>query len=152
KWRETFAASDESDLEPFVQEVRRYYSFFPVIAGRVNEPFSWGGHRFKKDNWVVVGIYGTCHDGRLWNNPDSFQPERCRGLDWAEDIYAVVAQAAAHQIWYLRWRGEWSTIGILKRAVRKLSLSDFSMPLQDLSSPLIRMPALPRSGVIVARN
>src|SRR5699024_12610745 len=31
KWRETFAAGDESDLEPFVQEVRRYYPFFPVI-------------------------------------------------------------------------------------------------------------------------
>lgn len=152
KWRETFAAGDESDLEPFVQEVRRYYPFFPVIAGRVNEPFSWGGHRFKKDNWVVFDIYGTCHDARLWNNPDSFQPERFRGWDWEEDISALVAQGAGHHSENHRCPGEWSTIEILKRAVRKLAHSDFSMPVQDLSIPLNRMPALPRSGVIVARN
>ena len=152
KWRETFAAGDESDLEPFVQEVRRYYPFFPVIAGRVNEPFTWRGHRFKQHNWVVFDIYGTCHDPRLWSNPDSFQPERFRGWDWEEDISALVAQGAGRHSENHRCPGEWSTIEILQRAVRKLANSDFTMPVQDLSIPLNHMPALPRSGVIVARN
>lgn len=152
QWRETFAAGDESDLEPFVQEIRRYYPFFPLIAGRVKEPFTWRGHRFKKDNWVVFDIYGTCHDPRLWNNPDSFQPERFRGWDWEEDISALVAQGAGHHSENHRCPGEWSTIELLKRAVRKLAHSDFTMPAQDLSIPLNRMPALPRSGVIVSRK
>src|SRR5699024_206441 len=41
QWREAFAAGVETDLEPFVQEVRRYYPFFPAVPGRVREPFSW---------------------------------------------------------------------------------------------------------------
>src|SRR5699024_9465894 len=93
QWRETFAAGDESELEPFVQEIRRYYPFFPLIAGRVNEPFTWRGHRFKKDNWVFFDIYGTCHYPRLWTNPYSLQPPRLRGWVGAQDLAALVAQA-----------------------------------------------------------
>jgi len=152
QWRETFASGDETDLEPFVQEVRRYYPFFPVIAGRVNEPFTWRGHRFKNQDWVVFDIYGTCHDHRLWEDPGSFRPERFRGWNWEEDISALVAQGAGHHSQNHRCPGEWSTIELLKRAVRKLASSDFTMPVQDLSIPLNKMPALPRSGVVVSRK
>lgn len=151
-WSATFAAGNESDLEPFVQEVRRYYPFFPVIAGRTNEPFTWRGHNFKADDWVIFDIYGTCHDARLWQDPESFQPERFRGWEWEEDVSALVAQGAGHHRNNHRCPGEWSTIELLKRAVIKLATSDFTMPVQDTSIPLNQMPALPRSGVIVSRT
>jgi len=152
EWAQAFAADDETDLEPFVQEIRRYYPFFPVIAGRVNEPFTCHGHRFKAQDWVVLDIYGTCHDGRLWQDPESFQPERFRGWDWEEDLSALIAQGAGHHRNNHRCPGEWSTIELLKRAIRKLAKSDFTMPVQDTSIPLHQMPALPRSGVIVSRT
>lgn len=152
EWAQTFAAGEDTDLEPFVQEIRRYYPFFPVIAGRVNEPFTWRGHRFKNNDWVVFDIYGTCHDVRLWQDPGSFQPERFRGWNWEEDISALVAQGAGYHSHNHRCPGEWSTIELLKRAVQKLATSDFNMPVQDTSIPLNQMPTLPRSGVIVSRT
>lgn len=40
---------DDADyLDGFVQEVRRFYPFFPAIGGRVNRPFQWRGRQFKQ--------------------------------------------------------------------------------------------------------
>src|SRR5690606_537526 len=46
RWREAFAAGDTADLENFVNEVRRYYPFFPLIGGTVLRPFQWHGQEF----------------------------------------------------------------------------------------------------------
>lgn len=150
RWRQEFAAGSEGDLEPFVQEVRRYYPFFPAVPGRVREPFEWHGHRFASGDWVILDLYGTCHDRRLWTNPDSFQPERFRGFRWEEQPNALIAQGAGRHQDGHRCPGEWSTVEVLKRAVRRLSAADITVPVQDLSIPLNRFPALPRSGMVVA--
>lgn len=73
------AADEETEL--FVQEVRRFYPFFPFIGGRVREPFDWQGYHFESRTWVMLDVYGTDRDPRLWENPESLQPDRFRGWD-----------------------------------------------------------------------
>ncbi|WP_129658598.1 cytochrome P450 [Rothia halotolerans] len=152
RWREAFAAGEEADLEPFVQEVRRYYPFFPAVPGRVKEEFEWRGHSFDAGDWVVLDLYGTCHDPRLWDDPASFRPERFRGWSWDEDPNTLVAQGAGRHAENHRCPGEWSTVEVLKRAVRLLARTDWRIPAQDLSIPLDRFPTLPRSGLILTRG
>lgn len=149
QWREAFASGEEGDLEPFVHEVRRYYPFFPAVPGRVRDPFIWRGHRFYPGDWVVLDLYGTCHDPRLFEEPDSFAPERFRGWSWDGDRYTLVAQGAGRHADGHRCPGEWSTVELLKRAVRLLSTAGYGVPPQDLSVPLDRFPAIPRSRFLV---
>lgn len=152
EWREAFARGELEDLEPFAQEVRRFYPFFPAVPGTVNEPFEWREHRFAEGDWVILDLYGTCHDARLWENPGSFQPERFRGWSWDEHPDTLIAQGAGRHAENHRCPGEWSTVELLKRSVRLLATSDFDVPVQDLSIPLNRFPALPRSGMVLMRR
>lgn len=50
----------------FVDEVRRYYPFFPVIGGRVRSQFRWREHDFKDGDWVLLGLHATNPDARIW--------------------------------------------------------------------------------------
>lgn len=152
QWRETFAAGQETDLEPFAQEVRRYYPFFPAAAGRVSEPFVWGGHHFAAGDRVMLDIYGTCHDPRLWEHPGSFRPERFRGWRWEEHPNTLIAQGAGRHEDDHRCPGEWATVELLKRAVRLLATTDYEVPPQDLSIRLNRLPAIPRSRFLLVRR
>lgn len=151
RWRATFAAGDETDLEPFAQEVRRYYPFFPAVAGRAREPFVRCGHQFAVGDWVMLDVYGTCHDARLWEDPHSFQPERFRGWSWAEHPHTLIAQGAGRHGEGHRCPGEWSAVELLKRATRLLATTEFRVPVQDLSIPLDHFPALPKSGLVITR-
>jgi len=150
EWRERIAVGDEADLEPFVQEVRRFYPFFPLIGGRVRKPFEWAGHDFAEGDWVLLDIYGTNHDARLWPEPEQFRPERFR--NWAGDPYTLIPQGAGDFLQGHRCPGEWITIAILKQAVRLLCREmRFEVPPQDLSVSLARMPAAPASGFVMSR-
>lgn len=151
RWRRTFSAGEEDDLEPFVQEVRRHYPFFPAVPGRVRESFDWRGHRFSTGDWVILDLYGTCHDPRLWEDPGGFRPERFRGWSWQESPYTLIAQGAGRHEQDHRCPGEWTTVELLKQAVRLLSTGDLRAPAQDLSIPLNRFPTGPRSGVVLER-
>ena len=64
----------------FVQEVRRFFPFFPAVAGRVRETFEWRGYRFDRGTHVMLDLHGTNHDSRVWREPDAFRPERF--LQW----------------------------------------------------------------------
>ena len=68
--REPIRGGDEEYLERFVQEVRRYYPFFPFVAARVRRDFDWNGFRFPADRRVLLDLYGTDHDERLWDRPN----------------------------------------------------------------------------------
>lgn len=149
QWRASFAAGDETDLEPFVQEVRRYYPFFPAAAGRVSAPFRWSGHDFAAGDRVMLDLYGTCHDPRLWEHPGSFLPERFRGWHWQEHPDTLIAQGAGRHEDDHRCPGEWSTVELLKRAVRLLATTDYQVPPQDLSIRLNHLPAIPRSRFVI---
>ncbi|MFL0693235.1 MAG: cytochrome P450 [Agrobacterium tumefaciens] len=66
--------------EAFVQEVRRYYPFFPAVAAVVRESFEWKGYRFAKGRRVMLDLYGTNRDRRTWDAPGEFRPERFDGI------------------------------------------------------------------------
>ncbi|WP_199506146.1 cytochrome P450 [Geodermatophilus sp. TF02-6] len=148
RWRDTFAAGDEDDLLGFVQEVRRFYPFFPLIAGRVRQPFSWHGHDFALHDWVLLDLYGTNHDHRLWDEPEAFRPERFR--TWSGDPDTLIPQGGGDPAENHRCPGEWATIDLLMEAVRLLTRATrYEVRVQDLSVSLSSMPTLPKSGVVI---
>ncbi|WP_235912194.1 cytochrome P450 [Ruania zhangjianzhongii] len=148
-WRETFAQGTEADLQPFVHEVRRYYPFFPAVPGRTTEPFTWQGAEFAAGELVVLDLYGTNHHRSLWELPEAFAPERFR--DWDGDPHTLIPQGGGDSVTDHRCPGEPMTIALMKEAVRLLTRSvTYTVPVQDLSVPLNRGPALPREGVLLA--
>ncbi|MCI0754631.1 cytochrome P450 [Teichococcus vastitatis] len=147
EWRERFAQGDEADLEPFVQEVRRLYPFFPMIGGRARQALRWGGHDFAPGDWVLLDLHGTNHDPRLWPEPDRFRPERFRG--WQGNPYTLVPQGAGDVAATHRCPGEWITIALMKEAVRQLCRMRYTVPPQDLSISLSQMPAAPASRFVI---
>src|SRR5690606_5844957 len=52
--RERLQTGEDAEAEAFVQEVRRYFPFFPFVGGKVMEPFDWRGHRFGEGDWVLL--------------------------------------------------------------------------------------------------
>jgi fatty-acid peroxygenase len=142
-------AQDDAARDRFVQEVRRYYPFFPVIAGRVREPFAWRGARFRPGTWLLLDLYATCHDDRLWEAPGQFRPERFAGRNVTP--YDLVPQGGGDHEAGHRCAGEWLTMEVLRRAVRLLTTAmAYDVPPQDLTITLHRMPAVPRSRFVLA--
>lgn len=128
--------------------MRRFYPFFPVIAGRVREPFAWRGHGFAPGDWVMLDLYGTNHDTRIWTEPEGFSPERFR--DWTGDPFTLVPQGGGEAATDHRCPGEDLTVALTAEAVRFFSReAKFEVPVQGLSVSLRRMPAMPKSGLIL---
>lgn len=151
QWQQQFAAGSAEalqDLEPFAQEVRRYYPFFPAIAGTVLKDFHWNGHDFKPGSWVMLDIYGTNHDSRLWPDPEAFRPERFR--TWDGNPYRLIPQGAGQVSTAHRCPGEALTLELVKTAVRQLAAGRYRVPAQDLSISLSQLPSIPRSGLLLA--
>jgi fatty-acid peroxygenase len=149
-WRRKFCDGDDADLLGFVQEVRRLYPFFPVIGGRALQPFRWHGHDFAVGDWMVLDLYGTDHDPRLWPDPEEFRPERFRG--WKGDATTLVPQGGGEPASGHRCPGENATIALMAEAVRMLTREmRYDVPAQDLSIDLRHMPALPRDGFVIGQ-
>lgn len=146
--RQRLTAGDEAYLPCFVQEVRRFYPFFPCIGGRVEEEFTWRGQHFPRHTWFLLDLYGTNHDPRLWEEPDTFQPERFR--HWQENAYSFLPQGGGEHAIHHRCAGEWMTIECMKRAVSLLTTAmQYDVPGQNLQINLSRIPALPQSRFVM---
>ena len=151
EWRERLARQDDGPAHwRFVQEVRRLAPFFPAVGGRVLQPFEWRGQRFRKGEWVILDLYGTDHDGRAWRDPERFDPERFR--EWDGSPFNFVPQGGGDVAVNHRCPGENITIALTEAAVRFLTRElTYSVPAdQDLSVDLGAIPALPRSGFVIA--
>ena len=79
--RRKIEAGEERYDDLVVQEVRRFYPFFPSVMARVRHGFEWNGYAFPRGHRVVLDLYGTNHDTRTWNDPEAFRPERFRRWD-----------------------------------------------------------------------
>jgi fatty-acid peroxygenase len=146
--RQKLESGDDEYLDLFVQEVRRFYPFFPLIAGRVLNEFDWRGHHFAKGAWVFLDIYGTNHDVRTWEEPAAFRPERFR--QWDGSAYTFIPQGGGDHLHGHRCPGEWITIELMKTAVSLLlSEMKYDVPNQDLRIDLSRMPAIPGSRFVI---
>lgn len=141
-------ASDEY-AEYFVQEVRRFYPFFPYVTARVRHDFEWRGYLFPAGTRVLLDIHGTNRDPRQWESPDEFRPERFRG--WDQSPFSFIPQGGGDHYLGHRCAGERITIELMKRAVRFLAgRLTYDVPGQDLRIDHTRLPALPRSRFVMS--
>ncbi|AIF42228.1 cytochrome P450 [Virgibacillus sp. SK37] len=130
----------------FVQEVRRYYPFFPFAGARVKENFTWEGYSFKKGTLTLLDLYGTNHDHRLWDNPDRFDPERFK--NWEGSPFDFIPQGGGDHYLGHRCAGEWVTVRVMKVVLDYfVNRMDYQVPTQDLSFSMVSMPSIPKSGI-----
>lgn len=140
---------DDDYLELFVQEVRRFYPFFPFVGGRARERFDWRGRHFAEGAWVLLDLYGTNRDARIWEEPHAFRPERFR--DWDGSAFNFIPQGGGDHNNGHRCPGEWITIKLTERPARLLATAvRYDVPEQDLGIDLSRMPAIPRSRFVIS--
>jgi fatty-acid peroxygenase len=145
KWERAFREGDYSDLREFVQEVRRCAPFFPLVGGRATQDLQWHGSSVPLRSWVMLDIFATNRDDRLWADPMRFIPERHR--DTSLHTNALIAQGAGDYADGHRCPGEPATIDLLQEAVRLMtSEMAYRVPLQDLGIDVRRFPTLPASG------
>jgi fatty-acid peroxygenase len=146
--RAALEAGDEGDRGRFVHEVRRFYPFFPAVAARARRDVEWGEYRLPRGRRVLLDLYGTDRDGRTWDDPETFRPERFR--QWDECPYSFVPQGGGDHYANHRCAGEWITIALMKAAVdvlvRRLR---YDVPDQDLRVDYARLPALPKSRFVI---
>ncbi|MBS3681393.1 cytochrome P450 [Ornithinibacillus massiliensis] len=135
-------------FELFVQEVRRYYPFFPVLVARVRDDYLWNGHDFRKGNLVLLDIYGTNHHPDIWEHPDMFDPERFKDRD--DNLYDFIPQGGGDYYRGHRCPGEWLTIELMKETMDFLiNHVEYEVPKQDLRFSMRRFPSLPKSRFII---
>lgn len=145
EWRARLAGGDDSDLEYFAQEVRRFYPFFPFVAGRAREDFVWSHHRFSRGDWVLLDLYGTNRDTRAWDQADRFLPDRFRTRQ--PGPFDLIPQGGGDPRHGHRCPGDEVAVGLVKQALALLSGSmRYAVPPQDLDHDLSEFPALPQSG------
>ena len=98
-----------------MQEVRRFYPFFPMVGGRVRAPFVWRGAQFKIGDRVLLDVHGTDHDPRSWESLDEFRP--VRHVNGRDVSYALIPQGGGDPTQTHRCAGESATIEIMKARV-----------------------------------
>jgi len=136
-------------LECFVQEVRRFYPFFPSVGGRARHGFDWRGTHFPPGTWVLLDLYGTNHDQRIWGDPQAFRPERFR--NWDHSPFNFIPQGGGEMATGHRCAGERITVELTKTAARLLvTVMEYDVPEQDLRIDLARIPAIPKSRFAIA--
>lgn len=136
----------EEHLQWFVQEVRRFYPFFPFAAARVRTDFTWQNHEFEKGTLVLLDLYGTNRHPDDWAEPESFQPERF--ANWDGSLYSLVPQGGGEYQTGHRCAGEWVTLAVLTESLDFLvNVANYTLPEQDLSFSLSEIPSLPKSRI-----
>ena len=140
--------NDEDYALGFVQEVRRYYPFFPMLAARVRDDFLWHNYSFPKGRRVLLDLFGTNHDVRCWDDPDVFRPERF--LQARQNDFAFIPQGGGDYYRHHRCPGESIVTSLMQRALDFFSRRlQYQVPAQDLRVNYRRMPALPRSRLVI---
>jgi fatty-acid peroxygenase len=99
----------------------------------------------EKGAMVLLDIYGTNRDHRYWNNPDQFNPERFK--NWQGKDFNFIQQGGGGEHNEHGCPGELITLEVLRISLGYLTTKiEYTVPLQNLSFGLVRMPALPKSG------
>ncbi|WP_026690199.1 cytochrome P450 [Alteribacter aurantiacus] len=132
----------------FAQEVRRFYPFAPAMAAKVKKDFTWHEYRFKKNMLVVLDIFGTNRHPNSWDQPDEFRPERFK--NWKESPFSLIPQGGGDHYIGHRCAGEWMTVLVMRAFFNYIShYVSYTVPKQDLSYSLTRMPTVPKSGFVI---
>ncbi|WP_088006716.1 cytochrome P450 [Indiicoccus explosivorum] len=146
--RGRLATGEETYAHMFTQEVRRFYPFGPFLGARVRRNFRWKDMRFRKGELVFLDIFGMNRDGRLWEEPDRFIPERFR--NWTGTPFDFIPQGGGDHYLGHRCAGEWVTIEVMRESMQFLAGKiDYRIPSQNLHMDLGRIPIMPESRFIM---
>jgi fatty-acid peroxygenase len=96
---------------------------------------------------VLLDLYGTNHNPRTWVDPYAFRPERFLGAP--PGAFEFVPQGGATAAGHHRCPGEDITLALMQLALRRLVAARYRVPPQDLTLAMERLPAQPRSGLVV---
>ncbi len=151
-YRARLASGDPAFAEAWAHEVRRFYPFAPFIGGTAPQAVEWDGEQVPEGAMVLLDLYGQNHDPALWGDPYAFRPERFLADDGAvRDIGAdeLVPQGCGDPRTRHRCPGEQITVALLGALAVRLARLDAEVPDQDVTIPLRRIPAKPRSGIVL---
>jgi fatty-acid peroxygenase len=152
--RDRLRGGDAAYAAAFAHEVRRYYPFAPFIGGRAPREVEWDGERVPAGSMVLLDLFGQDHDPDLFPEPYAFRPERFLTED-GEGVrpigaWELVPQGAGDPRTGHRCPGEDVTVALLSTLVVRLARLQYTLPEQDLSISLRRIPARPASRVVMS--
>jgi fatty-acid peroxygenase len=134
----------------FIQEVRRFYPFFPFVAALVKKDFTWNNYKFEEGTLTFLDLYGTNHDPEIWTNPDTFDPNRF--LKWEGSSFSFIPQGGGDHFLGHRCAGEWATIEIMKVSLDYLvNRISYELPEQDFSFSMVDIPSIPHSKILMKK-
>lgn len=146
--RKKLQTGDEKYAEMFIQEVRRFYPFFPFVVALVKEDFTWNGYQFEEGTLTLLDLYGTNHDPKIWDNPDVFNPARFS--NWQDSPFGFIPQGGGDYFMGHRCAGEWVTIEVMKVSLNFLvNQITYELPEQDLSYSMVKIPSIPQSKIVI---
>ncbi|HLQ74417.1 MAG TPA: cytochrome P450 [Alloiococcus sp.] len=142
--------------DSFIQELRRYYPFFPMLPAISLRDVEVDGYTIPEDSWVVLDIYGTNHDSRHIENPETFKVDRyvenAKDISYEEE-YEMIAQGGGDFRSMHRCAGEWITLHTLRVLSDHLvNKFDFTIPEQDFEIALDHFPTYPQDGVLLFKD
>jgi fatty-acid peroxygenase len=157
-WRERLSAEiDERGnaiggqlATAFAQEVRRVHPFVPLLAARATRATEFEGCPVPAGRRVLLDVMATNHDPELWDDAADFRPERFlgTGAEWSDRF---VPQGGGRPETGHRCPGELVAVGLLALTSARLAERGVRLvPGQDVGWSLRHVPALPRSGTVVA--
>ena len=146
--QEKLSTNDDEYFNMFVQEVRRYYPFFPFLGARVRRSFIWNDLYFKKGALTLLDLYATNHDASIWEEPNKFMPERFKNRQ--ENPFDFIPQGGGDYWLGHRCAGEGATIKIMKTSLKfMVNEMSYDMPKQDYSYSFVSIPSIPKSKLIL---
>lgn len=147
--QEALLHGDEGHRARFIDEVRRHYPFFPALVAKVRQSFTWRGMRFPEGRRVMLDIYGTNHDPRIWSRPEVFDPDRF--LHRTPTPFEFIPQGGASVATGHRCPGEGVVVAVMAESVAfLLERAHLAAATQDSRIDMARIPALPRAVLTVS--
>ena len=144
--RTALVGANDSEHEAFVREVRRFYPFFPTVAGRCTRALDIDGCHIERGTRLLFDLYGTQHDATIWNDPERFRPRRFE--ERALNGFSLLPNEGSEALADGRRPGSSIEIELGKIVTRLLVSTEYRVPKQDLSLGPRHVPALPASGFL----
>jgi fatty-acid peroxygenase len=130
---------DGTALDNFVQEVRRFTPFTPLLGAEACREVEWQGCVIPAGTLTILDVYGIHRDERIWPGAEAFDPGRFAGGE--DHTYSLLQQGGGEHAAGHRCAGEWLTIAALKGAARRLATLNYTADVADLSYNLKRVPS-----------
>jgi fatty-acid peroxygenase len=142
-------ARDSTFRDAFVEEVRRLYPFFPAVVARAVADAEWRGGVIPAGTRTVLDLHGTCRDPRIWDDPETFCPERFIGT--VPNPWSLIPQGGGDHALKHRCPGEWITIRLMRVFSRRLARARYDVATPEARPAWRRAPALPEGGFHLVR-